>query len=326
MTAVADPAGAIMVANRLAKNRARLKGWLKQAGIHSYRIYDADLPEYSAAIDVYQPEDEALPYLHVQEYRAPATIPVALQQSRLAGLLEGAQSCFGIEGSRVSLKTRQRAKGGSKYGQLADRRDTFVTREGRARLEINLYDYLDTGLFLDHRAMRRQIAKAAAGARFLNLFCYTGVATVQAALGGALSSVSVDLSTTYLNWARRNLALNGLSEQRHELVRGDVLRWLEAGAESFDLIFCDPPTFSNSKQAADFDVQQDHVRLLKACLRRLAPGGRLLFSNNFRGFRLDEAALAALATWTETSDHLRDRDFARNARIHRSFELRLRGV
>ncbi|MEM1437253.1 MAG: class I SAM-dependent methyltransferase [Pseudomonadota bacterium] len=320
-TAAAQPDPA-MVANRLRKNRARLKGWLKQAHVSCYRVYDADLPEYATAIDVYQPEHDELPWLHVQEYRAPGTIPEPLQRARLAAVLDAATAVFEVPRERLSLKTRERAKGGSKYGVLDERRETLVVREGAARLEVNLFDYLDTGLFLDHRAMRRHINRTAAGVRFLNLFCYTGAATVQAALGGAASTVSVDLSATYLKWAERNLRLNALDGEQHRCVRGDVMRWLETTQETFDLIFCDPPTFSNSKQAADFDVQHDQQRLLAGCLRLLSADGRLLFSNNYRGFKLDRQALKPLAEIDETSDRLRDRDFARNARIHHSFELR----
>ena len=178
-----------MVANRLRKNLARFKGWLKQTGITCYRIYDADLPEFAAAIDVYEAEAGAQRYLHVQEYRAPKSIPEAVQAERLEALIEAALAVFELAPEQLSLKTRERAKGGSKYGALDERRETFVCREQAARLEINLFDYLDTGLFLDHRAMRRHIGKLAAGKRVLNLFCYTGAATVHAGLGGAKRTV-----------------------------------------------------------------------------------------------------------------------------------------
>ena len=311
-----------MIANRLRKNQARLKGWLKQTGITCYRVYDADLPEFAAAIDVYQTDPGGERFLHVQEYRAPKTIPEDKQAERLHALLAAVRSVFAVEPDHIALKTRERAKGGSKYGAFDDRRESIVCREQAARFEINLFDYLDTGLFLDHRAMRRQLGKLADGKRVLNLFCYTGTATVHAGLGGATETVSVDLSKTYLSWAERNLALNDLDPGNHRLVHDDVLRWLVASDDTYDLIFCDPPTFSNSKQAADFDVQRDHLRMLELCLARLARDGLLLFSNNFRGFRLDEDALAERARVRETTQSLRDRDFARNVRIHRSFELR----
>ena len=314
-----------MLANRLRKNQQRLKGWLKQQEIGCYRIYDADLPEYAAAIDVYTPVDESLPWLHVQEYQAPASIDAGLAEQRFATVLQAAAHAFALPAERVARKQRSRAKGGSKYGRMAHRDDSLVVNEGLVRLEVNLFDYLDTGLFLDHRAVRRQIGKAVAAApvplRFLNLFCYTGAVTAHAAVAGA-HTVSVNLSTTYLDWARRNLVLNRCEGAGHELVKADVMAWLRTDRGRYDLIFCDPPTFSNSKSAADFDVQREHVQLLELCMARLAPGGRLLFSNNYRRFRLDHAAVARFARVTELTAATIDRDFARNPKIHCCFELR----
>src|SRR5690606_40579269 len=197
----------------------------------------------------------------------------------------------------------------------------IVVREGRARLRVNLFDYLDTGLFLDHRPLRARIADEARGKRFLNLFCYTGAATVQAAAGGAASTTSVDLSATYLQWLPDNLRENGLGGSAHELVQADAMAWLEAERDQYDLVFCDPPTFSNSARAGDFDVQREHVRLLRAAVARLAPGGVLYFSNNFRRFRLDDAALAGFARCGEISPATIPPDFARNPRIHRAWRL-----
>ena len=194
-------------------------------------------------------------------------------------------------------------------------------RENGARLWVNLFDYLDTGLFLDHRPLRRRMAKEARGKRFLNLFCYTGVASVQAAVAGAASTTSVDLSATYLQWCADNLALNGLGGASHQLVQGDALAWLEAERGRYDVIFCDPPTFSNSARADDFDVQREHVRLLRAACARLAQGGALYFSNNFRRFRLDAEAVAQFADCEEISASTIPPDFERNGRIHRAWRL-----
>jgi 23S rRNA (guanine2445-N2)-methyltransferase / 23S rRNA (guanine2069-N7)-methyltransferase len=177
-------------------------------------------------------------------------------------------------------------------------------------------------LFLDHRPMRLRIAQEAKNARFLNLFAYTGAATVHAAVGGAAQTTSVDLSTTYLQWCSDNLRLNGLGGARHRLVQADVLQWLLADRGEYDLIFCDPPTFSNSARADDFDVQRDHVRLLQAAMARLAFGGTLYFSNNYRRFRLDDAAIAAFAHCEDISPETIPADFARNPRIHRAWRLR----
>ncbi|MFT3805311.1 bifunctional 23S rRNA (guanine(2069)-N(7))-methyltransferase RlmK/23S rRNA (guanine(2445)-N(2))-methyltransferase RlmL [Arenimonas sp.] len=315
--------GAVMVANRLRKNLKRFKSWRERNGIDCYRVYDADLPEYSAAVDVYaEAEGERRTFLHVQEYEAPSTIPEADTRRRFGELLAALRDVFALPREQVVTKTRSRAKGGSQYGRM-DRREEFMTvREGAAKLRVNLFDYLDTGLFLDHRPLRLRIARESDGLRFLNLFCYTGAASVQAAVGGATHTTSVDLSATYLEWAAQNLALNGMKGQAHRLAQADALRWLEADRGEYDLIFCDPPTFSNSKRADDFDTQRDHVRLLRAAVARLSAKGLLLFSNNYRRFKLDEAALAEFAICREISRDTIDEDFERNPRIHRAWEIR----
>ncbi|MGJ7902299.1 bifunctional 23S rRNA (guanine(2069)-N(7))-methyltransferase RlmK/23S rRNA (guanine(2445)-N(2))-methyltransferase RlmL, partial [Lysobacter sp. 1R34A] len=314
--------GAQMVANRLRKNLRKLKSWREREGITCFRAYDADLPEYSAAIDVYV-SDEAEPrtYLHIQEYAAPADIPEADQRRRRNELFAAAREVFAVPRERVALKTRSRGKGGSKYGQLDRRGEVLVVREGAARLRVNPFDYLDTGLFLDHRPMRLRIAAEARGRRFLNLFGYTGAATVQAAVGGASETTTVDLSATYLQWCADNLRENGTGGAQHRLVQADALAWLEADRSRFDLIFCDPPTFSNSARADDFDIQREHVRLLRAAVARLADNGVLYFSNNFRRFRLDTEAVAQFARCEEISAETIPPDFARDARIHRCWRV-----
>ena len=315
--------GAAMVANRLRKNQRRLGRWARRSGISCYRVYDADLPEYAAAVDLYlEAGGGQRLFAHVQEYQAPRKIPEDVAAGRLAELVDAVAAVFELPQDRVSVKVRARGKGGSKYGRMADTGERLVVREGRVRLEVNLFDYLDTGLFLDHRPVRMRLAREAAGKRFLNLFCYTGAATVHAAAGGASGSVSVDLSATYLAWAGRNLALNDLAGDPHRLVQADVMTWLAQDAGTYDLIFCDPPTFSNSKRAQDFDVQREHVRLLELATARLSRDGLLLFSNNFRRFRLDEEGVARFADCREISSETLDPDFERNPRIHRCWELR----
>jgi 23S rRNA (guanine2445-N2)-methyltransferase / 23S rRNA (guanine2069-N7)-methyltransferase len=314
--------GAQMVANRLRKNLQKLKKWRAREGVACFRAYDADLPEYAAAIDVYQEADGAQrQFLHVQEYAAPASIPEADVRRRFGDLLAAVREVFEVPREQVATKARARGKGGSKYGRMDQRGEVFHVREHGALLRVNLFDYLDTGLFLDHRPLRRMMAEQARGRRFLNLFCYTGVASVEAAVAGAASTTSVDLSATYLQWCADNLALNGQGGGRHQLVQADVLAWLDAERGQFDVIFCDPPTFSNSARADDFDIQREHVRLLQACMARLAQGGVLYFSNNFRRFKLDEAAVADFAQCEEISPRTIDPDFERNARIHRAWRL-----
>lgn len=312
-----------MVANRLRKNEKRLAAWRRRRGVTCYRVYDADLPEYAAAVDLYQEDGTGRRFAHVQEYQAPASIPAELAERRLGELLDATRAVFELPPDRLAVKTRARGKGGSKYGRMDQRGEAFTVREGAVRLEVNLFDYLDTGLFLDHRPMRRRIAEAAAGRRVLNLFCYTASVTAHAAVGGASASTSVDLSANYLEWGARNFALNGVDPDCHELVRADVMSWLREARGEYDLIFCDPPTFSNSKRAEDFDVQRRHVELLRLAMARLAPGGTLWFSNNFRRFKLDEA-VAELAALRDVSAATIDEDFRRNPRIHRCWELRHR--
>jgi 23S rRNA (guanine2445-N2)-methyltransferase / 23S rRNA (guanine2069-N7)-methyltransferase len=317
--------GAQMVANRLRRNQRKLKHWREYEGVTCYRAYDADLPEYSAAIDVYTTA-ETMPrtFLHVQEYAAPADIPENIQRRRLNELLAAAREVFAVPRENVALKTRARGKGGSKYGQMDSRGEFITVREGRARLRVNLFDYLDTGLFLDHRPLRLHIAEQAQDVRFLNLFGYTGAATVHAAVGGARLTTTVDLSGTYLEWCADNLRENDIGGTRHRLVQADALTWLEADTQYYDMIFCDPPTFSNSKRAQDFDVQAQHVRLLRAAVERLAENGVLYFSNNFRRFRLDEAAVAEFAHVEDISARTIPPDFERDARIHRCWRLQRR--
>ncbi|NUO74888.1 MAG: bifunctional 23S rRNA (guanine(2069)-N(7))-methyltransferase RlmK/23S rRNA (guanine(2445)-N(2))-methyltransferase RlmL [Lysobacter sp.] len=314
--------GAQMVANRLRKNLHKLKRWREREAVSCYRVYDADLPEYAAAIDVYASEGrEPQLHLHVQEYAAPATIPEADQRRRLNELLAAAREALAVPRERIALKTRARGKGGSKYGRFDQRGEILVVREGAARLRVNLHDYLDTGLFLDHRPIRLRIADEARGRRFLNLFGYTGAATVHAAVGGAAQTTTVDLSATYLQWCADNLRENGIGGNDHRLVQADAVAWLEADRGRYDLIFCDPPTFSNSARADDFDIQREHVRLLRAAVARLADNGTLYFSNNFRRFRLDQEAVAQFADCREISAETIPPDFARDARIHRCWQL-----
>jgi 23S rRNA (guanine2445-N2)-methyltransferase / 23S rRNA (guanine2069-N7)-methyltransferase len=315
-------AGAESVANRIAKNVRHLRKRLAKEGIGCYRIYDADIPEYAAAIDVYTAVEpnagEA--WLHVQEYAPPRDIPEHVARERMRELVRGASTALDVPRERIALKTRYRAKGGSKYGRLAERNEFLTVEEGGLAFEVNLFDYLDTGLFLDHRPIRARIGELASGLRFLNLFCYTATASVHAAAGGARSTTSVDLSATYLDWASRNFSLNGFAGAPNLLVQADVLAWLAHDRGEYDLIFVDPPTFSNSKRTDDFDVQRDHVRLLKLCVARLARNGRIFFSNNARRFRLDRDALDGCDVRDITPSTI-PFDYSRNPRIHVCFEI-----
>ncbi len=323
LAAVAPPwsEAAQMFANRLRKNHRKRLPWVTREGLEAWRLYDADLPEYAVAIDLYR--DHAL----VQEYAPPRSVDPEKATARLRDIMQVVPEVLGIPRSQVILKQRQRQKGKAQYEKLAALRHEFEIREHGARLLINLHDYLDTGLFLDHRPTRRFIQQRAVGKRFLNLFCYTGAATVHAILGGAKSSVSVDLSQTYLDWAARNLHLNGVAtgaEAGHELVRADVMEWLARQRGAFDLVFVDPPTFSNSKRMDDvFDVQRDHVRLLELAMARLSVAGLLIFSTNFRKFVLDPTLSERYLVEDVTASSIPE-DFGRDSRIHRCWHLRRR--
>ena len=309
--------GGQMFANRLQKNLKTLGKWARREGIDCYRVYDADMPEYAMAIDLYHD------WVHVQEYAAPKSIDPEKASARLYDALAAIPQALNIDKSRVIIKRRERQSGTRQYERQSAQGQFTQVQEGGVQLLVNLTDYLDTGLFLDHRPMRLRIQKEAAGKRFLNLFCYTATASVHAAKGGARSTTSVDLSKTYLDWARRNLSLNGFSD-KNRLEQGDVMAWLQASSDEYDLIFIDPPTFSNSKRMEGvFDVQRDHVELLDLAVARLAAGGVVYFSNNFRKFQLD-ANLAERYAVEEITAQTVDQDFARNGKIHRAWKIQAR--
>lgn len=315
-----------MLANRLRKNLKNLQRWARREGVTNYRLYDADLPEFAVAVDVYQGERL---WAHVQEYAAPASIDPARAGRRLREALRVIPEVLGIPPEQMFFKIRERQRGRAQYEKLDRQGRYYEVREGGCRLLVNFTDYLDTGLFLDHRPTRARIGALAAGKRFLNLFCYTGAATVHAAVGGARATTSVDMSRTYLDWAERNLALNGHRGRDHEFIQADCLAWLAAESarrrRQYDLIFLDPPSFSNSKRMErTFDVQRDHVTLLRQTAALLAPGGLLIFSNNLRRFRLDAEALPELDI-RDISRETIPPDFARNPKIHHCFEVRRRG-
>ncbi len=299
-------------ANRLRKNMKKLEKWARQEGIACYRLYDADLPEYNVAVDRYGE------WVVVQEYAPPKTIDAAKARQRLFDVIGATLSVLELPANRLVLKTRERQKGKNQYQKLGEKGDFFEVQEYNARLLVNLTDYLDTGLFLDHRIARHMLGKMSKDKDFLNLFSYTGSASVHAGLGGARSTTTVDMSRTYLEWAERNLRLNGLTGRQHRLMQADCLSWLRESDETFDLIFIDPPTFSNSKRMEeDFDVQRDHIMLMRNLKRLLRAGGTVMFSNNKRGFKMDLEGLASLGLKAQDiTQKTLSQDFARNRQIH----------
>lgn len=320
--------GARAMANRLRKNLKPLGKWARREGVGCYRLYDADMPEYSLAVDLYhEADDEGLPWVVAQEYAPPRSVDPEKAQGRLIEALTAVAAVLEIPAERLFLKRRERQRGKSQYERQAKEEKFFEVYDGPARVYVNFSDYLDTGLFLDHRTTRAMIGERARGKFFLNLFAYTGVATVHAALGGAVTTTTVDMSKTYLDWAEHNLELNGLAGDAHEVIQADCLKWLAEQPEGgYDLIFLDPPTFSTSKRMEEsFDVQRDHVKLIGAALRLLEPGGELIFSNNQRKFKLDREALEAAEPGLEIEDitaRTIPRDFERNGRIHNCWMIR----
>ncbi len=316
--------GAQMFANRLRKNLEKLEPWARAADIECFRVYDADMPEYAFAVDLYGREPR---HAFVQEYAPPATVDPEKARERRREVLAALPAVLGLPLAQVHSRTRRPQKGAAQYEKRATSAERHEVREGGLRFWVNFRDYLDTGLFLDHRPTRALLRDWAKDADFLNLFCYTGTATVYAAAGGARSSVSVDLSNTYLAWAEDNLALNGLANPRHRFVRADCLAWLASAAAAgaaFDLIFLDPPTFSNSKRMQGvLDVQRDHSALIRAAAALLRTDGRLVFSTNFSRFEIDAAALAEFAI-EDLGARTLPRDFARHPRVHRAYLIRHR--
>jgi 23S rRNA (guanine2445-N2)-methyltransferase / 23S rRNA (guanine2069-N7)-methyltransferase len=312
--------GARMLANRLAKNLRGLAKWRRREQIHCYRVYDADLPEYAVAIDVYEGERR---WIQVQEYEAPASVDPKRARHRLREALSVIPEVLEAAEDQVFFKTRRQQKGQSQYERLGEGGRFHEVPEGGFRFLVNFESYLDTGLFLDHRLTRRLLGELAAGRHFLNLFAYTGTASVYAAAGRALSTTTVDMSNTYLDWARRNLALNGIGGAEHKLIQADCMQWLEQARpnEGYGLIFLDPPSFSSSKRMqATLDVKRDHVPLIRSTLRLLAPDGILIFSNSLRRFRLDLESLRGLET-KDISRATLPKDFARSARSHHCWQI-----
>jgi 23S rRNA (guanine2445-N2)-methyltransferase / 23S rRNA (guanine2069-N7)-methyltransferase len=312
--------GAQMVANRLRKNLRTLSGWLRNEDIHCYRLYDADIPEYAIAVDVYE-SDRRL--VHVQEYAPPKSVDPDKAQQRLEDALKAVMTVLDLEDEQLFVKVRRQQKGAAQYEKLAASGEFHEVVEGGCRFLVNLRDYLDTGLFLDHRITRSMLSELAPGRRFLNLFAYTGAGTVHAAKGGARSTLTIDMSKTYLEWAKRNMLLNGFGGSEHAYKQANCVEWLEKASpkQKFGLIFLDPPSFSTSKRMKSvFDVQRDHVMLIRNCMKILEPDGVLIFSNNLRKFRMDVDALSAFSI-EDISRKTLPKDFERNPRIHNCWKI-----
>ncbi|MBF0462669.1 MAG: bifunctional 23S rRNA (guanine(2069)-N(7))-methyltransferase RlmK/23S rRNA (guanine(2445)-N(2))-methyltransferase RlmL [Magnetococcales bacterium] len=316
---VAAPAGTAPnhFANRLQKNLKQLGAWARREGIECFRVYDADMPEYAAAIDLYGA------WVHIQEYHAPKTVDPQKAEQRFAELVAGVTQVLNVPAERICIKVRRPQSGASQYEKQGDDQPLLAVTEGGLKFLVNLEDYLDSGLFLDQRLLRQHIRQLARGRRFLNLFGYTGSATVYAIAGGAYSTVLVDISKTYLTWAERNLTLNGYAPgPQHQLIQADCLQWIQGQKSQFDLIFLAPPTFSNSKRMnEDWDIVRDYGALLARCRSLLAPSGILIFLTHARKFRLDPERVPADMRCTEITAQTIPRDFQRKTAFHRAWEM-----
>jgi 23S rRNA (cytosine1962-C5)-methyltransferase len=305
-------------ANRLGKNFKHYSKWARRQGTEAWRLYDRDIPQFPLAVDIYGR------HCHLQEYDTGWVLDEQEHDIWMESVKQCVSQVTGIDPALIGVKTRRRQRGDSQYQKTGRGGEDFVVEEFGQRFWVNMEAYLDTGLFLDHRNTRKRVREQAAGARFLNLFAYTGSFTVYAAAGGAISSETVDLSNTYLDWASRNFVLNAVDGVCHQLIRSDVFQYLTSAialGKSFDLIVLDPPSFSNSKRMDDtLDVQRDHGWLIEQTMKLLAPGGRLYFSNNLRSFKLDEK-LPILYQVEDLGPQSIPEDF-RNKRIHNCFLLR----
>ena len=305
-------------ANRLGKNIKHLMKWANRNSIEAWRMYDRDIPQFPFAIDVYGDQ------VHLQEYDTGWLLPPDEYEEWLDGVIEAVAFVTGFEPEQIHLKRRERQKGALQYEKTGRAGEDFVVAEYGRCFWVNLEKYLDTGLFLDHRNTRHKVGETAQGKRFLNLFSYTGSFTVYAATGGAISSETVDLSNTYLDWAARNFVLNGINTEQHRIVRADVFQYLQEAAaqgKQFDLIVMDPPSFSNSKKMLDIlDIQRDQAKLIDGAMKLLSSDGLMYFSNNLRSFSLNES-LAQRYRIKDCSKSSVPEDF-RNKKIHQCWEIR----
>lgn len=317
---LADSENAKMVANRIAKNLKKLSKWIRNEGVMAYRVYDADIPEYAIAIDVYDTEANGR-WVVATEYAPPKSVNPSKARHRLQEALAALPDALNVPAERIVFKVRAQQKGRNQYEKRDEQNAFFSIVENNTRLLVNLTDYLDTGVFLDHRLVRRKVAELSAHKSLLNLFCYTGTATAEAVMAGCKRSVSIDMSQTYLRWAQRNLTENGLTKGDHQFRREDVLAWLEeesaAPSQRFDVIFLDPPSFSTSKRMeTTLDIQRDHERLIRQALALLTPNGSLIFSTNLRKFKLKKEAFESSYVITDLTQETMPLDFQRNAKIH----------
>ena len=302
--------------NRIKKNIAKHKGWVKSQNIEAYRAYEKDIPEYPYIVDIYK--DKAVVYEQGKRLEEDSPLSIKHQEEIVEAL-----KALGFKSQDIHMKVRERKAGTSQYEKLSEKDNYFIVRENQARFWINLDDYLDTGLFLDHRPARQKVFKLAKGKQFLNLFSYTGSVSVFAALGGAAKVTTVDMSNTYMNWAKQNFEINQIPEDDHLFYTQDVFKFLDDHHKKYDLIFLDPPTFSNSKKMdGTLDILRDHMDLVSRTMNLLKEDGLLIFSTNYRDFKIDESLVQEFDVKDITKDTI-PQDF-RSQKIHHCYEVRFK--
>ena len=302
------------IRNRLEKNDKKIRPWAERKGVEAYRLYDLDIPEYPFILDRYGAS--LLFYDRANDQ-------IARDKEHLQEAIREIQDLYRPAPGALVIKARDRQKGSNQYQKLSSQKNFFLIQEGPLKFEVNLEDYLDTGLFLDHRPLRERLVSETGERKVLNLFCYTGSLSVAAAKSGAVVT-SIDMSATYLEWAERNFRANDLDPGMHRFFRQDLMQYLAAPAKDlYDLILLDPPTFSNSKKMeGSFEVERDQIPLIENCMKRLKRSGLLIFSNNKRRFHLDPEIEAKFSI-RDISEKTIPLDFHGQS-IHHCFEIRFR--
>ena len=307
-----------MIYNRLVKNKKKLKSYLKTNGIYAYRLFDKDIPEYPYIINIYN--ERVICYEKGKRISSDETELIQKSIHHKVEIKEAIQAALGVESENIFFKSREIKKGNAQYEKLNKQNSYFTVKEGELEFKVNLINYLDSGLFLDHRPLRFKLSKGLNNKKVLNLFSYTGSLSVAAAKGGA-TLTTVDMSNTYLDWAKENFELNNLTAKPHEFIKANILKYIDQIGEKYDLILLDPPSFSNSKSMReDFDVQRDHSKMIQTLMRYLLPGGTLIFSNNNRKFKLDKEISKSYSV-KDISEQTIPPDF-RDKKIHCCFEIK----
>ncbi len=313
-----------MFKNRIVKNYSFLKKWAKRENITAFRVYDKDIPQYPFAVDIYSDSIVLYQYERSKNQKNLTEEFEISDKLQLEEVILAIKELFHIDEYNIFLKLRKRQKGTSQYEREMEKGITKIVNEGNMKFIVNLSDYLDCGLFLDHRKTRQIVKKQASGNHVLNLFAYTGSVSVAAALGNAKSVTTVDMSNTYLNWAEENFKLNDISLKDHEFIRADIMEWLpkmSTKSKKYDFIFIDPPSFSNSKKMLDsFDLQKDYVNILKYCEKMLSKNGKILFSCNLRTFKFAKELFNEKFIIEDITKKTLPQDF-RNEKIHYAWLL-----